>query len=295
LFIVHGILGNVVQLAPLARLVRTERPVWAVQARGVDPRLEPHRTIAEMAEAYLTAIRALQPVGPYTLAGYSFGGLVAFDMAVRLRRQGAQVDLLALFESDLHESHLPFVAMIAYQWTLARRVTVRLATLPLSAWPAYLGAKLHKLKAKFGSGLAEMPYVLQGFRDDRANRYRQMYEIGLSEFRRFKPGRYDGKLSVFSVPGPRFDACDPLPMWRRAAAAVDVFCIEGDHTTIMDPPHVQSLADRLSSCLAGEEAGDGAVVDVSQRYITNCPPVSVEAKSEHRHSGLVGGSLISRS
>ncbi|TMJ27280.1 MAG: non-ribosomal peptide synthetase, partial [Alphaproteobacteria bacterium] len=249
LFIVHGILGNVLQLAALARLLRTGRPIWALQARGVDARFGPHETIAEMADAYLAAIRTEQPEGPYALAGYSFGGLVAYDMAVRLRRQGEPVEFLALFESDLHERHLPLAAKIAYQGTLARRVIRKLAVLPRSAWRGYMSEKLRKLKTKFGAGPGEVPTLLRDIPPDLADRYRRMYEIGLGEFRRFKPGRYDGRLSVFAVQGPRFDACDPLPIWRRAAAAVDVFRIDGDHTTIMDPPHVRSLADRLSMCL----------------------------------------------
>jgi amino acid adenylation domain-containing protein len=295
LFIVHGILGNVVQLAPLARLVRTERPIWALQARGVDARFEPHRTIDEMAEAYLAAIRSLQPEGPYSLAGYSFGGLIAFDMAVRLRRRGAPVDLLALFESDLHERHLPLGAKIAYQWTLARRVVRSLAALPRAAWLEYLRAKLRKLKAKFETGPPEVPELLQGVEADLAERYRQMYEIGLGEFRRFRPRRYDGPLSVFAVPGERFDACDPLPIWRRAARTLEVFRIDGDHSTIMDPPHVQSLADQLTSCLARHEAGNGAAGRGSAAVDHELPAgrvgSKVGAEEQHHVGDLLGGGI----
>ena len=57
-FIVHGIFGNVLQLRGLAELLQTRRPVYAIQARGADLRQAPHATIAEMAAAYLEAIRS---------------------------------------------------------------------------------------------------------------------------------------------------------------------------------------------------------------------------------------------
>jgi amino acid adenylation domain-containing protein len=141
LFIVHGIFGNVLQLRGLAKRIRGDRPIYALQARGVDPQQEPHATIAEMAEAYIAAIRALQPAGPYALAGYSFGGLVAYEMACRLRENGEAVDLLALFEVDVHERNLPLAAWFAYQWRLAKRVVRKVTTLPRRQCLGYLAEK----------------------------------------------------------------------------------------------------------------------------------------------------------
>src|SRR5260370_4691198 len=81
LFIVHGLGGNVVEILPLANRIETPRPIYGIQARGVDGIELPLQRVEDMAEAYLDAIRTVQPNGPYFLAGYSFGGLVAFEMA----------------------------------------------------------------------------------------------------------------------------------------------------------------------------------------------------------------------
>ncbi|MEV4191532.1 thioesterase domain-containing protein, partial [Streptomyces toxytricini] len=59
----------------------------------------PAETVEEMAEAYLNAVREVRPAGPYRLAGWSFGGLVAHEMAVRLAAAGERVELLALVDS----------------------------------------------------------------------------------------------------------------------------------------------------------------------------------------------------
>lgn len=90
LFLIHGIFGDVSELHPLAERLDTKRPIYALQARGVDLRQEPHSSIVEMVDAYAQSIRSVQPTGPYALAGYSLGGLIAFELARRFRAEGTQ-------------------------------------------------------------------------------------------------------------------------------------------------------------------------------------------------------------
>jgi amino acid adenylation domain-containing protein len=258
LFIVHGIFGNVLQLAALARRVDTDRPIHAIQARGADLLQEPHASIAEMVEAYVDAIRKRQPDGPYALAGYSFGGLVAFEMARRLRELGEEVELLALFETDLHERYLPLLKAIAYQWTLARRVLAKSARLSWRELPAYLWAKLCQFSRKLlvRAHLSDYPVAIDEAAGPLSDRFYLMFQMGAREFMAFNPKPYDRTISLFRVTVPRYDACDPLPIWRRAAKSVVVYDIAGDHDTIMYEPHVQSLATQLSQCLATLKPGD---------------------------------------
>jgi amino acid adenylation domain-containing protein len=255
LFIVHGIFGNVLQLKDLAERLNTRRPIYALQARGVDPRQEPHSSIAAMVEAYATAIRSVQPIGPYALAGYSFGGLVAFEMARWFRAHGEAVDLLALLETDLYERFLPLPDKIAYRLLLARRVIEKARILRARELPLYFASKLvqlgHRLLLRLG--LRDDFVILDGLTGPMGERSRRMYQIGVREFRAFKPKRFDSRLSVFRTKGPRFDACDPLPIWRLAAKSVELFEVEGAHATIMDKPYVETLAAQLARCLAASE------------------------------------------
>jgi amino acid adenylation domain-containing protein len=145
LFIVHGIFGNVIQLKDLAERLTTSRAIYALQARGVDLRLEPHASVDEMVEAYAAAISRVQPTGPYALAGHSFGGLIAFEIARRFRARGEQVELVALMETDVSERCLPLPDKLAYGLVLARRVSGKLAALPVRQAPAYLFRKVVQL------------------------------------------------------------------------------------------------------------------------------------------------------
>lgn len=98
-FCVHAIGGAVFSYVELAQSLGPELPFYGLQARGLDGRSEPMEDLEEMARQYVRAIRTVQPVGPYRLGGWSFGGAVALEMARQLRAEGAEVDLLALLDS----------------------------------------------------------------------------------------------------------------------------------------------------------------------------------------------------
>ncbi|HLX20720.1 MAG TPA: amino acid adenylation domain-containing protein, partial [Gaiellaceae bacterium] len=84
LFCVHGGAGTILHLQPLARCLGSDQPFYGLQARGLYGGAPPHRTVEQMAKHYLDELRMVQPHGPYYLAGYCFGSIVAFDMAQKL-------------------------------------------------------------------------------------------------------------------------------------------------------------------------------------------------------------------
>lgn len=98
LFCVHPIGGSVLCYVDLARQLEVDRPIYGVQAPALDGGPNPG-SIQAMAETYVAAIRAVQPEGPYHLAGWSMGGVIAFEMAQQLRGDSQRVPLLALIDS----------------------------------------------------------------------------------------------------------------------------------------------------------------------------------------------------
>jgi thioesterase domain-containing protein/acyl carrier protein len=99
LFVVHGLGGGVVQMRQLARELDVDRPVYAFQARGIDGVTRPFRRIEPMATTYLDALREVRPQGPFLLAGYSMGGVVAYEMAQRLVAAGERIRALILVDA----------------------------------------------------------------------------------------------------------------------------------------------------------------------------------------------------
>ncbi|HEV7222112.1 MAG TPA: condensation domain-containing protein, partial [Pirellulales bacterium] len=98
LFCMHPAGGTVFCYRELARHLDPRRPLYGLQARGIDGRQTPHSRIEDMAGDYISAMRAVQPVGPYLLAGWSLGGILAFEMARQLAAGGHSTALLAVID-----------------------------------------------------------------------------------------------------------------------------------------------------------------------------------------------------
>ena len=100
LFCVHPAAGLGWSFAGLARYLDAGQPLYALQSPGVDggPDQLP-ATVADTAAAYVAEVRRVAPQGPYHLLGWSAGGLIAHEMAVRLQASGEQVGLLAVLDA----------------------------------------------------------------------------------------------------------------------------------------------------------------------------------------------------
>ncbi|HEX3126564.1 MAG TPA: amino acid adenylation domain-containing protein, partial [Thermoanaerobaculia bacterium] len=107
LFMVHQVGGNVYTFRVLAQALGRDRPVYGLRSRGLEAGEEPFATVEEMAEHYLELVRGVQRSGPYRIGGASMGGMIAFEMAHRLREAGETVELLTLMDTPCGEQMPP--------------------------------------------------------------------------------------------------------------------------------------------------------------------------------------------
>jgi thioesterase domain-containing protein len=82
-----------------------DQPVYGLQARGLNGLDEPFDNMEEIAAYYVREILEQNPHGPFNLAGYSFGGIVAFEMAKQLKASGREVNMLAIFDTNADHSY----------------------------------------------------------------------------------------------------------------------------------------------------------------------------------------------
>ena len=99
LFCFHNAHNQLTSYVRLARAMPSDQPVYHVQGQGHDGREITHTSLRDMARDYLDQIRALQPEGPYFLAGYCIAGRVAMEVGRMIREEGDEVGLLAVVES----------------------------------------------------------------------------------------------------------------------------------------------------------------------------------------------------
>ncbi|MFB6504280.1 MULTISPECIES: amino acid adenylation domain-containing protein [unclassified Streptomyces] len=101
LFWVHPSGGSIAWYAGLAHSMPAERPLLAFELPGAYGPGEPLATIEALAEEYVTHLLREQPTGPYALMAWSYGGLIALEMARLLTAAGHRVDPLVLVEPTL--------------------------------------------------------------------------------------------------------------------------------------------------------------------------------------------------
>ncbi|KAF9344166.1 hypothetical protein BGX26_004704, partial [Mortierella sp. AD094] len=106
LFCIHEIHGMNWIFTSLLNHLHKDQLIYGLQARGLNGKGQLAESIGDMAKDYIDQIRRIQPHGPYQLLGWSFGGSVAYSMAVQLEKLCERVDLLALMDTPTKYSRL---------------------------------------------------------------------------------------------------------------------------------------------------------------------------------------------
>jgi acetoacetyl-CoA synthetase len=246
LFLVHSIWGDVLGMRQIAVAMRTDIPVYGLRARGLQGE-EPQRSVEEMAASYVGTIRGLQPQGPYRVAGHSFGGLLAFEIARLLSEEGEEIDWLGMIDAELSTAaHLP-----------ARRLAHRVAL------PFHLGrAVLRSPRAAARAGLRVIPNLLRrGFsrlhRDAALAESEATWMEGASAAHQrlaahflqlaaaYRPRPYRGSMTYFLPTVRRFHLfADPLPVWRRVTAGkIEIERVPGPHVGMVSGESAAVVAE----------------------------------------------------
>jgi thioesterase domain-containing protein/acyl carrier protein len=258
LFVFHGVGGTVVEFAALGRLIDIPGEVYAVQAQGVDGMLPPLESVEAMAELYLRAIREKQASGPYWLCGYSFGGLLAIEVARRLKAAGEEIALLFLIDSYAHPMTWPRRSLLKVR---ARRVgnlvLSRLKRPPqenLAVLLALAGMRLPK-QTSSASDDTQLPPELRKrswLLKTKPNlplpllETRLATELALSHY---QPTYYAGDAMFLKArrPDPHFPT-DPKYVWGKLIAQLTVQICPGSHLTIVSD-HAADVAARINACI----------------------------------------------
>jgi acetoacetyl-CoA synthetase len=249
LFLVHSLFGDVLSMRPLAHHLDTDRPVYGLQARGLDPAEAPHTSVAEMADAYVEGVREVQPQGPYALGGHSLGGVVAFEMARRLVARGDEVEWLGLIDSDLHHSTLTRAERLRWFGWKAGDMLRALRANPRDRIPRWSRKALLRLAPRAPVEMPQRESTLPPL-------MRRLENAGWAAFDAYRPAPYPGAATFFRVDRPREDMGDPLPVWRRVVeGGLTVVAVPGSHADVVAEPNVRSLADRLSAHLPRSASG----------------------------------------
>lgn len=250
LFCIHGGDGGVLFYRSLAKLMPSELPFYAIESLelGNSGKIQAS-SIAETAAAYVIKLLAIQSVGPFRLAGYSFGGVVAHEMACQLVAQGHTVDFLGMFDTHNPAAHaryysLPERLSVFWNqhsevpfWTRVMRVRKRIGD----------GIRIHRqikaeLKAARHSGPAEAYSDLRRV---------QVREENWRAMLHYQPGRYRGRITLFKTSATS-DKVERSPDYGWASIAedgLDIVSVAGEHLTLFAPENITIVAKALTASL----------------------------------------------
>ena len=260
LFIVHPAGGNVFRYWGLSKALGTERPLWGMRSVGLEGEATPLSSVEAMASVYIAAMRDIQSRGPYRIAGWSMGGMIAYEMARQLVRDGERVALLAILDtvapgpSDPSQSpedltHAPPAALIGalgenFVMGLTPEETWQLTTLQESE---QLDAILRLARSRHAlastASAKDLRALLEVFRNN---------HIAVETY--MPAPDYAGRIALLR--GDESDEDDPAASndrtlgWENfARGGVDVRDVPGNHRTMLQEPKVAVLAATLRDCL----------------------------------------------
>ncbi|MFD2168564.1 non-ribosomal peptide synthase/polyketide synthase [Tumebacillus lipolyticus] len=259
LFLIHPGGGMVHAYMELARELGSEQTVYGLQSQGVADDLEPLESIEEMATLYIQSLKAVQPVGPYLLGGWSLGGVVAYEMARQLHEQGELVADLILIDTPMptwqsereKRDEQDFLLMFANHWagTLGEDITELIESGHLP--------EAEVIRVLFERG-TEQNLIPKGVDLSTIYRSYNVFKHNITAQQNYEPQPYEGHLTLLVAiesaaayieqqgAGYQFD----LTLgWAGRVAIVTSEEVPGEHSQLMEQPFVHEVGRHLSARL----------------------------------------------
>ncbi|RRB02255.1 non-ribosomal peptide synthetase [Larkinella rosea] len=258
IYIIHGYDLNLLYFKNLVEHMDEEQPIYGLQALGVDGNAQPMETLEDTATFYISEIIEQNPVGPYAIAGYSSGGYIAVEMARQLQAMGKEVKLVGVFDTNADEYSAHQV--MAHKSALYK-----------------LGKKLHRQIPKlvwFTKSLLQKPGATLRYQKGYVKRQLTtvLVALGLAErpkpeglsdaimaiidkneavFQKYIMEPYDGVIHLFrATERPYYIDDFKFLGWSRfALKGVRAHDVQGDHKTMLYPPHNKGFARVLQKVL----------------------------------------------
>jgi amino acid adenylation domain-containing protein len=259
LFCVHPVGGNVLEYYGLATHLGKDQPVYGLQSLGLDGKAVPLRSIEAMAAHYITEMKIVQPHGPYFLLGYSFAGLVVYEIAQQLDRQGEKVALLAL----LDRISPTFVPQRSESPLEILKIHVR--NLSLLDFKGKLRYIIGRIKHRFIYKGSFREYMIGEWDNSLPPGYLDVFDANLAASDDYQSQRqsYAGNLTLFRCQiQPQSQSLSPDLGWHDlVTGTVEIYPVAAPHYGLLLEPHVQSLAQQLQLCIDNAQVSNHLSVD----------------------------------
>ncbi|MUH00250.1 amino acid adenylation domain-containing protein [Scytonema sp. UIC 10036] len=274
-FCVHPIFGTIFPYYELAYHLGKNQPFYGLQPVGLDGESPPLKHIEDMAAYYIEALSTVQPRGPYFLGGWSFGGLVAFEMAQQLYKAGHEVALLAVldttapvfgFQPSMGDSvNFLFSIGARYIWSFlfdylylivpSQQVDRFIHRVPylnqITDWMRTNLLSPFNFKELSLSNLITQESKSQILRELTLRPMMNVFRANSQATLSYIPQLYPNQVTLFKsgVQSTTAHQDSSLGWEQLALGGVEVHQIPGNHLTMLRKPHVRVLAEQLQICI----------------------------------------------
>jgi thioesterase domain-containing protein len=277
LWLIPPVHGNPLCYLELSRRASPGRPFHAARVPGLDDSREPLDDLVALARDMVDQIARTQPDGPYHLAGWSMGGMVAFEIALQLQAAGCQVGSLILLaatppdpnllafsrrmQGDCPPGRMGYMYACQIAHSLGRRLDLR------GDFDAFDGLPEDEACRLFASRLISLGVIAQGDTSElEIRRWLNVFRASLWAFLHYDPaGRYRGRtLEINPVrPNPlHFSPLihEPVPAadWSAFLDHRDIRKVDGDPVSLLSHPWVDAVADAITSWIDEDARGRAA-------------------------------------
>jgi thioesterase domain-containing protein/acyl carrier protein len=243
-FFFPGLGGHPVTFAELAQRLGDAQPCYGLTVPGVNADREPLTRVEDIAAAMVQTMRHLQPTGPYQLAGYSFGGMLAYEAAQQLTAAGQGVSMLAIFDvytPDGRKRRPTWQACGVHLYLLLARP---------GRWKYLCQRIVSRFKSASKIQQGETNSTWPSDKQSPADRLKAIQHHNTSALQHYTPKPYAGTLRLFLASiretYDMFYKCDATAGWGKLCqGGVSVIPVHGSHLTIFDKTHIDELASQL--------------------------------------------------
>jgi acetoacetyl-CoA synthetase len=247
-FIAHGLGGSVIDFHSLLTFIKTNQAIYGMQARGIDGVEEPSKTIEDMAQYHLDAVREIQPRGPYLLVGYSLGGLVTLEIAQRLIAMGEKIALLAMIDAYPFRKFIP--------WSEKLRLSARLAINKLAVAigmsaprPDQRFLSPAQIRAQMSAGRRISAHHEQSPAELVTPAMEHAADVAKEALKQYQPRFYPGTVRFVRAQIVTDFPSNPAAVWSHLVERFECETVPGDHLGMI-ASHPEELAAVISRYLA---------------------------------------------
>jgi amino acid adenylation domain-containing protein len=251
LFCIHALGGTLFSYYDLVKHLGEDRHIYGLQSRGIDGKQQPLDRVEDISSYYIQSIQTIQPQGPYLLMGYSFGGIVAFEMARQLVAQGEVVDFLGLVDirsPTLEKNRMSLTKWLNFHFSQLKQLQLK------DRVKYFLDKILYRLSIQTKGNT-------EGYKEVMARRLStfEMFEpelldvldANLQATKNYSPQVYPGQATLFwcEYQALYIDRYPDLGWGQLVTGGVNTLPVPGEHLSLLSEPHVRVLAEKLKLCM----------------------------------------------